>query len=61
MAKYIELTDEQLKEIALSEEDLEMIAKAEAMPVTFDEDCPEVTPETAMKFRRVNPLRVRTA
>ncbi len=27
------------------------------MPITFDEDCPETTPERALKFKRVNPVR----
>jgi len=30
---------------------------ARKMPITFDEDCPETTPEMAMRFRRVNPVR----
>ena len=30
------------------------------MPITFDDDCPETTPEKAVKFRRVNPPRKRT-
>ena len=31
--------------------------RAKAMPITFDEDCPETTPERALCFRRVNPVR----
>ena len=31
--------------------------KARKMPITYDEDCPETTPEMAMRFRRVNPVR----
>ena len=27
------------------------------MPIVFDEDYPETTPEKVMKFRRVNPPR----
>ena len=30
---------------------------ARKMPITYDEDCPETTPEMAMRFRRVNPVR----
>lgn len=30
---------------------------AKTMPIIFDEDCPETTPERASRFRRVNPLR----
>ena len=29
------------------------------MPIVFDEDCPEVTPEKAVKFRRVNPPKIK--
>ena len=32
---------------------------AKKMPITFDADCPETTPERAVKFRRVNPPRNR--
>ena len=45
------LTKEQLAELAFSPE------AARSMPITFDEDCPETTPERALKFRRVNPPR----
>ena len=33
------------------------LEQAKKMPITFDEDCPETTPERALKFRRVNPPR----
>ena len=39
-----------------SPEDKEL-ERARSMPITFDEDCPEVTPELAVRFRRVNPPR----
>ena len=31
--------------------------EAKKKPIVFDEDCPETTPERAIKFRRVNPSR----
>ena len=40
-----------------SEEELEEIKNARNMPITYDEDCPETTPEMASRFRRVNPIR----
>ena len=43
------------KELAFSPEALARIEKARNMPIVFDKDCPETTPERAMKFRRVNP------
>ena len=57
MENIIELTDELIKELTFSREDLEELARAREMPITFDEDCPETTPERALKFRRVNPPR----
>lgn len=57
MVNMNELSKEVMKELAFTEEDLEELARARAMPITFDEDCPEITPERAIKFRRVNPPR----
>ncbi len=47
-------------ELAFTQEELNELERAKSLPVTFDEDCPETTPERALKFRRVNPVR-RTA
>ena len=41
----------------LTPSELEEVEKAKTMPITYDEDCPETTPEMAMHFHRVNPLR----
>ena len=41
MVNTKEMTESLIKELAFSE----------------DEDCPETTPERALKFRRVNPPR----
>lgn len=49
---------EALSELAFSEEELEELKRARTMPIVFDEDCPETTPERAVKFRRVNPRRL---
>ena len=49
------------KELPFTEEEMEQLDKAKNMPITFDEDCPETTPERALKFRRVNPPRKSTA
>lgn len=32
-------------------------AEVRKRPVVFDEECPETTPERALKFRRVNPRK----
>lgn len=43
------------KDLALTGEELAELEHAKKMPIIFDEDCPETTPEKAIKFRRVNP------
>lgn len=60
MESTADMTRELREELAFTKEELKELERARAMPITFDEDCPETTPERAMKFRRVNPVR-RTA
>lgn len=60
MANTADMTRELKEELAFTQEELKELERARTMPITFDEDCPETTPEQAMKFRRVNPVR-RTA
>ncbi len=55
MVNIAEMTGELAEELAFSQKDLEELERARNMPITFDEDCPEVTPEMAVRFRRVNP------
>ena len=57
MVNMNELTEEMKKELAFSEEERLELEKARKMPITFDVDCPETTPERAIRFRRVNPRR----
>ncbi|MDO5422526.1 MAG: hypothetical protein Q4F41_02220 [Eubacteriales bacterium] len=57
MVNMNSMTKEMKEELAFSEEELAELARAKSMPITFDEDCPETTPERAIKFRRVNPPR----
>lgn len=45
------------EELAFTKEEIEELKAAREKPIVFDEDCPETTPERAMKFRRVNPPR----
>jgi len=44
-------------ELAFTEEEQKELQEARKRPIVFDEDCPETTPERAIKFRRVNPPR----
>ncbi|MBR0091229.1 MAG: hypothetical protein IJP92_05995 [Lachnospiraceae bacterium] len=57
MVNTINMSEEMKRELAFSEEEKKELQAARLMPVTFDEDCPETTPERAMKFKRVNPPR----
>ena len=51
------LTKQQLEELAFTEEELKELENSRNMPITFDDDCPETTPERAIRFKRVNPPR----
>ena len=44
-------------DLAFTKDELEESKRAREMPIVFDEDCPETTPERAVRFRRVNPPR----
>lgn len=48
-------TKENSMEFAFTKEELHELERARSMPITFDEDCPETTPERAIHFKRVNP------
>lgn len=45
------------QELAFTQDEWAELDRARKMPITFDEDCPETTPERALKFKRVNPPR----
>ena len=57
MVNIKEISASTAKDLAFSKEELEELEKAKKMPIKFDKDCPETTPERALKFRRVNPSR----
>lgn len=40
----------------LTEDERVELERAKTMPITFDVDCPETTPERALRFKRVNPV-----
>ena len=44
-------------DLAFTEKERDELKRAKTLPIVFDEDCPETTPEQAIKFRRVNPVR----
>ena len=45
------------QELSLTMDERAELDRAKTMPIVFDEDCPETTPEHALRFRRVNPIR----
>ena len=57
MVNMNNMTEELKRELVFTEEEMKELEKASKTPITFDEDCPETTPERAIKFRRVNPVR----
>lgn len=57
MVNRCDFSKEQMNELAFTREELEELAAARKRPIAFDEDCPETTPERALKFHRVNPPR----
>lgn len=42
-------------DLVFTEEELKELDEARLKPITFDKNCPETTPEKALKFKRVNP------
>lgn len=54
MVKYSELSEEQKKELVFTPEERKQLDEARKKPIVYDEDCPAVTPEKALRFRRVN-------
>lgn len=51
MVNVNEMTDETMKALAFSEDEKAVLDRARKMPVVFDEDCPETTPERALRFK----------
>ena len=49
----VNMTEVKVIDPKLSSEELAQLAKAKEMPITFDDDSPETTPERALKFKRV--------
>ena len=45
------------EELSFAEYECAELERAKTMPIVFDEDCPETTPERALRFRQVNPIR----
>ena len=57
MVNISDMTTGMVSELAFTEEELKELERARKKEITFDEECPETTPERALRFRRVNPPR----
>ena len=57
MVNISDMNIDTVKELAFTEEELKELERARKKEIVFDEECPETTPEKALKFRRVNPPR----
>lgn len=57
MVNVADMVAEKINELAFCQEEQDELERARSVPVVFDEDCPEVTPEQAVRFRRVNPVK----
>ncbi len=57
MARTNTISDNLAKELAFTADELKELEVAREKTIVFDEDCPETTPERALKFKRVNPPR----
>lgn len=57
MVNMSEMTSGLMKELSFSAEELKELEIAQNKEIVFDEECPEITPEKALKFKRVNPPR----
>ena len=45
------------EELSFAGDERAELERVKTMPITFDVDCPETTPERALRFRRVNPIQ----
>lgn len=57
MVNSINMSEQLKRELAFTKKEREQLKASRSMPITFDDDCPETTPEMALKFRRVNPVK----
>ena len=57
MVNMNDISEKLMKELAFTQEEKEALERARQMPITFDDECPETTPERAIRFKRVNPSR----
>lgn len=57
MVRYNELTEEQKKELVFTPDERKQLDEARKKPIVYEADCPAVTPEKALRFRRGNPAK----
>lgn len=59
MVNANEMSKEMIAALSFSESEKKSLDEAKEKPIIFDTDCPETTPEQALKFKRVNPPRTK--
>jgi hypothetical protein len=57
MVNINDMSKELIEELAFSDDEINELKLARERQITFDEECPETTPEKAVKYKRVNPQR----
>ena len=57
MVNISEMTISTVTELAFTEDELKELELTREKEIVFDEECPETTPERALRFKRVNPPR----
>jgi len=55
MVNATDMTKEMMDGLAFTQGELVELERAKSMPITFDEDCPETTPECAVKIQADPP------
>ncbi len=58
MARYSDLSEEQKRELIFTPEERAQLDEAKKRPIVYDADCPAVTPEKAVKFKRVHARKM---
>ena len=58
MVNTSKYTQQQLEELMFTEKEKKELAAAREMPISYDEDCPPVTPERARNFKRAKERKL---
>lgn len=53
----LSLSEEQKNELKFTPEERRQLDEARKHPIVYDENCPAVTPEKAVRFKQANPTK----